>query len=80
MIIYLVCHTVDLGYHVEYAYTTLERAEAKMAEMVEEAKQRFIKSAMTSTAYRAGSTYEEAAADAERYHEKWEIAEVEVEE
>ena len=80
MIVYLVCFTVDLGYHAEYAYTTLERAEAKMAEMVEEAKQRYIKSAMTSTAYYAGSTYEEAAADAERYHEKWEIAEVEVEE
>ena len=62
-------HAADLGYHAEYAYTTLERAEAKMAELVEEAKQRFIKSAMTSTAYRAGSTYEEAAADAERYHE-----------
>lgn len=80
MNIYLVCFTVDLGYHAEYAYTTLERAEAKMAELVEEAKQRFIKSAMTSTAYRAGLTYEAAAEDAERYHEKWEIAEVEVQE
>jgi len=27
-----------------------------------------------------GLTYEEAVADAERYHEKWEIAEVEVQE
>lgn len=80
MNIYLVCFTVDLGYHAEYAYTTLERAEAKMAELVEESKQRFIKSAMTSTAYRAGLTYAQAAADAERYHEKWEIAEVEVQE
>ena len=80
MNIYLVCFTVDLGYHAEYAYTTLERAEAKMAELVEESKQRFIKSAMKSTAFWAGSTYEEAAADAERYHEKWEIAEVEVQE
>jgi len=80
MNIYLVCFTVDLGYHAEYAYTTLERAEAKMAELVEEAKQRFIKSAMTSTAYRAGLTYAQAAADAELYHEKWEIAEVEVQE
>ena len=80
MNIYLVCFTVDLGYHAEYAYTTLERAEAKMAELVEESKQRFIKSAMTSTAHRACLTYEEAVADAERYHEKWEIAEVEVQE
>ncbi len=80
MNIYLVCFTVDLGYHAEYAYTTLEKAEAKMAELVEEAKQRFIKSAMKSTAYRAGQTYEAAAEDAERYHEKWEIAEVEVQE
>lgn len=80
MIVYLVCNTVDLGYHVEYAYTTLERADAKMTEMVEEAKQRYIELAMTSTAYRAGQTYEAAAEDAKRYHEKWEIAEVEVEE
>ena len=80
MIIYLVCFTVDLGYHAEYAYTTLERAEAKMAELVEEAKQRFIKSAMTLTAYHAGLTYAQAAADAERYHEKWEIEQIEVEE
>ena len=80
MNIYLVCFTVDLGYHAEYAYTTLERAEAKMVELVEEAKQRFIKSAMISTAYRAGLTYAQAAADAERYHPRWEIAEVEVQE
>lgn len=80
MTIYLVCNTVDLGYHVEYAYTTLARAEAKMAELVALAKERYIKSAMTSTAYRAGQTYEEAVKGAELYHEKWEIAEVEVEE
>ena len=80
MIIYLVCNTVDLGYHAEYAYTTLERAEAKMAEMVEAAKQGFIKSAMMSSPYRAGQTYKEAAALAERCHAKWEIAEVKVEE
>ena len=80
MNIYLVCFIVDLGYHAEYAYTRLQRAEAKMAELVEEAKQRFIKSAMISTAYRAGRTYEAAAEDAERYHEKWEIIEVEVQE
>jgi hypothetical protein len=80
MIIYLVCNTVDLGYHAEYAYTTLERAEAKMAELIEAAKQQFIESAMTSTAYCAGKTYEVAAEDAEQYHEKWEIAQVEVEE
>ena len=27
--VYLVCSTVDLGYHAEYGYTSIEKAEAK---------------------------------------------------
>jgi hypothetical protein len=78
--IYLVCSTVDLGYHAEYGYTTIERAEAKMAELVALAKERFIKSAMTPTPYNPSPVYEKVVQDAERYHEKWEIASVEIEE
>jgi hypothetical protein len=78
--VYLVCSTVDLGYHAEYGYTTIERAEAKMAELVALAKERFIKSAMTPTPYNPSPVYEKVVQDAERYHEKWEIASVEIEE
>jgi hypothetical protein len=78
--IYLVCSTVDLGYHAEYGYTTIERAEAKMAELVTLAKERFIKSAMTPTPYNPSPVYEKVVQDADRYHEKWEIASVEIEE
>jgi hypothetical protein len=78
--VYLVCRTVDLGYHAEYGYTSLEKAEAKMAELVALAKERFIKSAMTPTPYNPSPVYEKAVQDAERYHNKWEIASVEIEE
>jgi hypothetical protein len=78
--IYLVCCTVDLGYHAEYGYTTIERAEAKMAELVTLAKERYIKSAMTPTPYNPSPVYEKVVQDADRYHEKWEIASVEIEE
>ena len=78
--VYLVCSTVDLGYHAEYGYTTIERAEAKMAELVALAKERFIKSAMTPTPYNPSPVYEKVVQDAERYHEKYEIASVEIEE
>ena len=78
--VYLVCSTVDLGYHAEYGYTTIERAEAKMAELVTLAKERYIKSAMTPTPYNPSPVYEKIVQDAERYHEKWEIASVEIEE
>ena len=78
--VYLVCSTVDLGYHAEYGYTTIERAEAKMAELVALAKERYIKSAMTPTPYNPSPVYEKVVQDAERYHEKWEIASVEIEE
>jgi hypothetical protein len=78
--VYLVCNTVDLGYHVEYGYTSLEKAEAKMAELVALAKERYIKSAMTPTPYNPSPVYEKVVQDAERYHEKWEIASVEIEE
>ena len=78
--VYLVCSTVDLGYHAEYGYTTIERAEAKMAELVTLAKERYIKSAMTPTPYNPSPVYEKVVQDAERYHEKWEIASVEIEE
>jgi hypothetical protein len=78
--VYLVCSTVDLGYHVEYGYTTIEKAEAKMAELVALAKERYIKSAMTPTPYNPSPVYEKVVQDAERYHEKWEIASVEIEE
>jgi hypothetical protein len=79
-IVYLVCSTVDLGYHAEYGYTTIERAEAKMAELVALAKERFIKSAMTPTPYNPSPVYEKVVQDADRYHEKYEIASVEIEE
>jgi hypothetical protein len=78
--VYLVCSTVDLGYHAEYGYTSIERAEAKMAELVALAKERFIKSAMTPTPYNPSPVYEKVVQDADRYHEKWEIASVEIEE
>jgi hypothetical protein len=78
--VYLVCSTVDLGYHAEYGYTTIERAEAKMAELVALAKERFIKSAMTPTPYNPSPVYEKVVQDADRYHEKYEIASVEIEE
>ena len=78
--VYLVCNTVDLGYHVEYGYTSIEKAEAKMAELVALAKERYIKSAMTPTPYNPSPVYEKVVQDAERYHEKWEIASVEIEE
>jgi hypothetical protein len=78
--VYLVCSTVDLGYHAEYGYTTIERAEAKMAELVTLAKERYIKSAMTPSHYNLFPVYEKVVQDAERYHEKWEIASVEIEE
>lgn len=78
MTIYLVCHIVDLGYHVEYAYTTLEKAEAKMTELVSLSKETYIKSVMTPSRYRVASTYEQAVEDAELYHEKWEIYTVEI--
>jgi hypothetical protein len=78
--VYLVCNTVDLGYHVEYGYTSIEKAEAKMAELVALAKERYIESAMTPTPYNPSPVYEKVVQDAERYHEKWEIASVEIEE
>jgi hypothetical protein len=76
--VYLVCSTVDLGYHAEYGYTTIERAEAKMAELVTLAKERYIKSAMTPSPYNICPVYEKVVQDAERYHEKYEIASVEI--
>jgi hypothetical protein len=78
--VYLVCSTVDLGYHAEYGYTSIEKAEAKMAELVAMAKERWIKSAMTPTPYNPSPVYEKVVQDADRYHEKYEIASVEIEE
>ena len=78
--VYLVCSTVDLGYHAEYGYTSIEKAEAKMAELIAMAKERYIKSAMTPTPYNPSPVYEKVVQDADRYHEKWEIASVEIEE
>jgi hypothetical protein len=78
--VYLVCSTVDLGYHAEYGYTTIERAETKMAELVALAKERYIKSAMTPSPYNPSPVYEKVVQDADRYHEKYEIATVEIEE
>jgi hypothetical protein len=78
--VYLVCSTVDLGYHAEYGYTSIEKAEAKMAELVVMAKERWIKSAMTPTPYNLSPVYEKVVQDADRYHEKYEIASVEIEE
>jgi hypothetical protein len=78
--VYLVCSTVDLGYHVEYGYTKIEKAEAKMAELIALAKERYIKSAMTPTPYNLFPVYEKVIQDADRYHEKYEIASVEIEE
>jgi hypothetical protein len=77
--IYLVCSTVDLGYHAEYGYTSIEKAEAKMAELIELAKERYIKSAMTPSPYNLFPVYEKVVQDADRYHEKYEIASVEIE-
>jgi hypothetical protein len=51
-----------------------------MAELIAMAKERFIKSAMTPTPYNLFPVYEKVVQDAERYHEKWEIASVEIEE
>jgi hypothetical protein len=76
----LVCSTVDLGYHAEYGYTSIEKAEAKMAELIAMAKERWIKSAMTPTPYNPSPVYEKVVQDADRYHEKYEIATVEIEE
>jgi hypothetical protein len=78
--VYLVCSTVDLGYHAEYGYTSIEKAEAKMAELIVMAKERYIKTAMTPTPYNLFPVYEKVVQDADRYHEKWEIASVEIEE
>jgi hypothetical protein len=78
--VYLVCSTVDLGYHAEYGYTSIEKAEAKMAELIAMAKERWIKSAMTPTPYNPSPVYEKVVQDADRYHEKYEIATVEIEE
>jgi hypothetical protein len=78
--VYLVCSTVDLGYHAEYGYTTIERAEAKMAELIALAKERYIEMAMTITPYNLSPVYETVVQNADRYHEKWEIASVEIEE
>jgi hypothetical protein len=78
--VYLVCSTVDLGYHVEYGYTSIEKAEAKMAELITMAKERYIESAMIPTPYNPSPVYEKVVQDAERYHEKYEIASVEIEE
>jgi hypothetical protein len=78
--VYLVCSTVDLGYHAEYGYTTIERAEAKMAELVALAKERYIKSYMTPSPYNLFPVYEKVVQDADLYHEKYEIASVEIDE
>jgi hypothetical protein len=78
--VYLVCSTVDLGYHAEYGYTSIEKAEAKMAELIAMAKERYIKMAMTPSPYNLFPVYEKVVQDAERYHEKYEIASVEIEE
>jgi hypothetical protein len=78
--IYLVCSTVDLGYHAEYGYASIEKAEAKMAELIAMAKERYIKSAMKSTPYNPSPVYEKVVQDADRYHEKYEIASVEIDE
>jgi hypothetical protein len=78
--VYLVCSTVDLGYHAEYGYTSIEKAEAKMVELVTLAKERYINSAMTPSLYNLFPVYEKVVQDAERYHEKYEIASVEIEE
>ena len=78
--VYLVCSTVDLGYHAEYGYASIEKAEAKMAELIAMAKERWIKSAMTPTPYNPSPVYEKVVQDADRYHEKYEIATVEIEE
>jgi hypothetical protein len=78
--VYLVCSTVDLGYHVEYGYTSLEKAEAKMSELIAMAKERYIEMAMTITPYNLSPVYETVVQNANRYHEKYEIASVEIEE
>jgi hypothetical protein len=78
--VYLVCSTVDLGYHAEYGYTSIEKAEAKMAELIVLAKERYIEMAMTPTPYNLFPVYEKVVQDADRYHERWEIASVEIEE
>jgi hypothetical protein len=78
--VYLVCSTVDLGYHAEYGYTSIEKAEAKMAELIVLAKERYIEMAMTPTPYNLSPVYEQVVQNADRYHERWEIASVEIEE
>jgi hypothetical protein len=78
--VYLVCSTVDLGYHAEYGYTSIEQPEAKKAELVALAKERYIKSAITPTPYNPSPVYEKVVQDADRYHEKYEIDTVEIEE
>jgi hypothetical protein len=78
--VYLVCSTVDLGYHAEYGYTTIERAETKMAELIALAKERYIKSAMTPSPYNLFPVYEKVVQDADLYHEKYEIDTVEIDE
>ncbi len=78
--VYLVCSTVDLGYHAEYGYTSIEKAEAKMAELIVLAKEQYIKSAMKPTPYNPSPVYEKVVQDADRYHEKYEIDTVEIEE
>jgi hypothetical protein len=44
------------------------------------AKERYIKSAMKSTPYNPSPVYEKVVQDADRYHEKYEIASVEIDE
>lgn len=39
MIVYLICETVDLGYHVVAGYQSEEKAKAELEKMIEQAKE-----------------------------------------
>ncbi len=39
MIVYLICETVDLGYHVVAGYQSEEKAKAELEKMIQKAKE-----------------------------------------
>lgn len=74
MEVYLVCETVDLGYHAVSGYLDIEKAIAECARLNEEYRTDYISSLTKGCSY----TYEDAVAYANNFRNYYEVDSVEV--
>lgn len=77
MKVYLVCETVDLGYHVVAGYLSEKRARVEMEKLHEEAVQQKVRDLMEICYNKEDA---ETYARHQLYYELYELAEVDVEE